>query len=1134
LASDFALSGVKTGTHSFTNRVAVPVIGLLLLSVAFDLRAATITVTNAADSGAGTLRAALASANNGDTINFALPMPAKITLTSRELLVTKGVNVLGPGPANLIVDGKANYRVFHVGSNTLATIAGLTVVNGRATNNSALATLVGGGILNDHATLTVSNCTLTGNQSRDGAGIYNWGGRLTVVNSSISGNSAGLNNVLNGRGGGIANDGFSAGAASLQVVNSLLSSNAAGLGGALANMGCCHGNASLQLINSTLSGNSIPAGGGAIANEGPSSGNAALIIFNSTLNGNSSGIYNFADGGGTAAIQVASTILNDGNEYYSFGAGYGTVTATSLGYNLSSGDGSGILTDATDLLWSDALLGPLQDNGGPTFTHALLCGSPAIDRGKNFSGYTTDQRGASRTVDLASVANAPSGDGTDIGAFEQQSECVPCSTSFTVTTISNSGPGSLRQAILDANSSGCTGTNTIEFAPDVRGTIRLTSGELAISRHLFVNGPGRDILTVDGGGTNLVFRIKPSSVVTIAGLGLTNGGGVSGGAIYNDHASLTVTNCILTGNTGWGYGGAISSDGGSGGSASLQIFNSILSSNQALSSGGCIFCWGRYNGNTSLLISNSILSGNYGADAAGCIHADGYDGGYASARIFNSTLSTNSAGYDSGCIFVGGDNGSSLEIVNSTLNGNLAGTYGGAIEADAALEVRGCTLSGNFAGSYGGGGIGNFRSAVIANTTLEGNSTRAQGGAIVNSGRGSLSVRNCTLSGNAAYSGGGIFNSGSASLELGSTILDGGVTGVNIANETGGVVVSLGFNLSSDDGGGFLTNTTDQINADPMLGPLQDNGGPTSTHALLCGSPAIDKGRNFTGLATDQRGLPRGFDDPYVPNASGGDGTDIGAFEFQKICNFPPVADAGAMPSVVISSNGTNATVILDASRSSDPDGDALQYYWFEHGTPLASGVVALTVLPVGTYTILLVVSDSTLSDTNAVTVEVITAAEAVNRLASTLSTNVSRAQPLLATMRAALASIDRSNPVSAFNQLQAFQNQVCAQVSPIDADVAASLLEAAQQIIDALSSGGTNPGGKPHGRFTSCTRQPNGHVTMQFITEAAGTYLIEASTNLVNWELVGVAAQRPDGQFEFEDPQTAQFVQRFYRVRVP
>src|SRR5207248_10633295 len=104
--------------------------------------------------------------------------------------------------------------------------------------------------------------------------------------------------------------------------------------------------------------------------------------------------------------------------------------------------------------------------------------------------------------------------------------------------------------------------------------------------------------------------------------------------------------------------------------------------------------------------------------------------------------------------------------------------------------------------------------------------------------------------------------------------LKAGASGVNIAND-GGTVISLGYNLSSDDGGGFLTGPGDQINTDPLLGPLQDNGGPTFTHALLLGSPAIDMGDpNFTPPPFfDQRGS--GFSRAVNGRI------DIGSFEVQ-------------------------------------------------------------------------------------------------------------------------------------------------------------------------------------------------------------------------------------------------------------
>jgi hypothetical protein len=155
-------------------------------------------------------------------------------------------------------------------------------------------------------------------------------------------------------------------------------------------------------------------------------------------------------------------------------------------------------------------------------------------------------------------------------------------------------------------------------------------------------------------------------------------------------------------------------------------------------------------------------------------------------------------------------------------------------------------------------------------------------GGIFNGG-GTLTISNSTISGNSSGNGsGGIFNGG-GTLTIGDSILNtGGASGANILN-SGGTVTSNGYNLSSDDASAYLNQTGDQNSTDPMLGPLQDNGGPTFTHALMTGSPAIDKGKNFSGSTNDQRGtsFARTVDNPSIANATGGDGTDIGAFEVQ-------------------------------------------------------------------------------------------------------------------------------------------------------------------------------------------------------------------------------------------------------------
>jgi Chlamydia polymorphic membrane protein (Chlamydia_PMP) repeat len=387
-----------------------------------------------------------------------------------------------------------------------------------------------------------------------------------------------------------------------------------------------------------------------------------------------------------------------------------------------------------------------------------------------------------------------------------------------VTNNTNSGAGSLRQALSDAMDG-----DTID-ATGVSGTILLTSGELVVHTSVTINGAGADQLAVDGNHASRVFHISPGKTVTISGLTITNGSvaGGFGGGIYNDRAMLTISNCTLSGNSTISSGGGIENDGTSG-SASVEILNSTISGNSAGVLGGGIYTLASGSGSSATLtITNSTISGN----------SAGNEGG----GIFNSAVASGSA---------------TLMVTNSTISDNSADFRGGGIYNDIT-----------------------FGSAAT------------------------LTVTNSTFSGNSANSGGGIYNDGtfggsggSAAVEIGDTILNAGASGANIVNSDG-TVTSDGYNLSSDDASGFLTGTGDLINTDPMLDSLANNGGPTLTHALLPGSPAIDAGENFTAGTTDQRGtgFTRTFDDPAIANATGGDGTDIGAFEVQppsSVCPQP-------------------------------------------------------------------------------------------------------------------------------------------------------------------------------------------------------------------------------------------------------
>src|SRR5262249_28595102 len=151
------------------------------------LSAGTITVTNTNDSGPGSLRQALADANDGNTIGFSVT--GIITLTSGELLVDKSISISGPGSDNLTVNGNGKGRVFYVGPAVTITISGLTITNGSEETD------LGGGIYSDHSIVTMNSCKITDNLANIGGGIYSDGSlsgdaTITLNNCISSGNSA--------------------------------------------------------------------------------------------------------------------------------------------------------------------------------------------------------------------------------------------------------------------------------------------------------------------------------------------------------------------------------------------------------------------------------------------------------------------------------------------------------------------------------------------------------------------------------------------------------------------------------------------------------------------------------------------------------------------------------------------------------------------------------------------------------------------------------------------------------------------------------------------------------------------------------------------------------------------------------
>jgi hypothetical protein len=299
-----------------------------------------VTTCSGSASVPGSLPNEVGAAGSGDTITFqsglVCPPSSPITLTTT-LSISRPLTITGPGPRTMAVSGGVGVV------SIAAAISGLTIENAQDK-----------GINNNHGTVTLTDTTLTGNSSHvDGGGaIYN-SGTVTLIDSTLSNN-----NGYTSGGGGIFNSG-----GTVTITDSTLSGNTAhGPGGGIYN------NGTVTLTDSTLSGNSSDEGG--------------------------SGIFN------GDMLTVGATILtgNTGGDCWN----YNGAIPTDEGYNLDSDGSCGFSTASPffDLPSTNPTLGPLQNNGGPTDTMALLPGSPAIDYVSIASGLcpATDQRGAARTA----------------------------------------------------------------------------------------------------------------------------------------------------------------------------------------------------------------------------------------------------------------------------------------------------------------------------------------------------------------------------------------------------------------------------------------------------------------------------------------------------------------------------------------------------------------------------------------------------------------------------------------------------------------------------------------------------------------------------------------------------------------
>ncbi|SKB15165.1 hypothetical protein PL11201_70012 [Planktothrix sp. PCC 11201] len=361
---------------------------------------------------------------------------------------------------------------------------------------------------------------------------------------------------------------------------------------------------------------------------------------------------------------------------------------------------------------------------------------------------------------------------------------------FSVTNNGDSGAGSLRQAILDANAA--AGADTINFtgtmADTTPDTITLTSGQLLISGDVTINGPGANLLTISGNNAGRVFVIY-SVNATIGGVTIANGKADIGGGIYNYLGSLGLFNSTLNDNVATVQGGGIFNYGNmlvNGGTFNRNIANNTTSA----ANGGGIF---NYFG--SLEARNSTFNTN---------QAKTYGGGIcnntnASLTVDNDIFSKNTALNRGGgiCNYVG----ASMTVTTSVIKDGTASILGGGIcNYGTMVSLDNTLIQSNKATSSGGagGGVFNAGTANITNTTILSNSTAGQGGGIYNgTASGNLTLRNNSLlSGNSAAKGGGIYNATGATAKVGgSNMISNRLTSSSgVGPDAWGNYTSEGFN----------------------------------------------------------------------------------------------------------------------------------------------------------------------------------------------------------------------------------------------------------------------------------------------------------------------------------------------------
>jgi parallel beta-helix repeat protein len=435
---------------------------------------------------------------------------------------------------------------------------------------------------------------------------------------------------------------------------------------------------------------------------------------------------------------------------------------------------------------------------------------------------------------------------------------------YTVSTVNDSGAGSLRYAIEHATSG-----DTIQV--DVAGPIDLSSTlEVQTPSITIEAGAGYEPV-ISGQGICTVFKIDSMALnVTLSGLTIQSGsatvarhGGQCGGGIFNDARDFNLENCTFSDNSAAYEGGGMENDG-----IDATVTDCTFSGNSAYYGGGM------YNEDPAAVTHCTFSDNSADNDGGGMYNYS------ATATVTHCTFVDNTASDGGGMENYTG----TVTLTDCAFSGNSADSDGGGMYNFSTATAANCTFADNTASD--GGGMFDSGTVTLTNCTFSGNS--ANGGGIYALGAHNCTVTYCTFTDNRATGteGGGIYvssNPTTPTVTLGATIVAGNTAGASgSGSDIYGSVTSNGYNLVGHTSGTSGLVSTDLTGVNPKLVPLADNGGSVETCELQASSPALDAvPRGTFSSAFPQTLFPSGPTDARGVVRPQGSACDIGAYEYR-------------------------------------------------------------------------------------------------------------------------------------------------------------------------------------------------------------------------------------------------------------